>query len=331
MKRAMNPVVVVVVAATMIVAGCMSMTIDEGTAFAPPKPPYANPAKDAAEMQTRWLEQAESAMAKGDIVIAADPAGGTIVRYSPAAKAARPSPDFHRQDGFWIAGAQKIAWSHYRALDAAPGAPLIVHCAGNAGDRYNSSEGYARKGLQFGALIAFDYPGYGDSSGKPRSETLEAIAPVVRAEALAAAKGRPLVFWGHSLGGFICARLAAQTPEAAGLVLETTARDAASVAKAWTPWYASSIVRVSVAPSLAGYDVAADAVKFGGPVLVIGAAKDKVLPVHLARALHATIAAQSKTATYLELPQARHSDVSAQPDLKVRAAPFFAELSKAGQ
>ena len=220
------------------------------------------------------------------------------------------------------------SWTLYTSVAAdgaerGPDRPLVVHCAGNAGDRYNSGGRYAQKALPWADVLVFDYPGYGDTPGPASAANFESVGRALSEHIVTLSQDRKLVFWGHSLGGFVCARLAATIPTTDGLVLETTAPTAAAVAQAWTPSYARLFVRTSVVPSLASYDVVADAAKVKGPVLVLGAAKDQVLSVALARQVAEDLRVRIPNVTYIEFQNARHEDVPDQPNFNPSINAFF--------
>lgn len=243
----------------------------------------------------------------------------------PLAQMREAVPDAEARHGFVGEGDARIAYTVVSRASTAADArrPLIVYCGGNSGDRYNSGVFYALKALPYGDVMLLDYPGYGDSPGVPNSARLDAMAQPVSALAVSLAGERPLVFWGHSLGGFVCTRMVRITPQTDGVVLEATARRAIDVAKAWRPWFATPFVRLHVADSLASYDVAGALSDFHGPVLVLGARRDDTLPVPLARALADALRAQGSRVTYVEFAQARHMDISRQPDFPAAASSFF--------
>jgi pimeloyl-ACP methyl ester carboxylesterase len=192
-------------------------------------------------------------------------------------------------------------------LDAGP---LIVSCFGNASDRYEHGVDYVAKIAPYGQVLLWDYPGYGDSSG---AATVDAVARVTAAlvpliEARAA--GRPILYWGHSLGGFVCSNLAAQTGQLAGIILETTAPSIRSVAAAWTP--ESIPLRVTFDEDLLQYDIPEALAGVDVPILIIGAGRDRVLPVALSRELAEAL----PNAAYLELPMATHFSAGFDPYTK---------------
>jgi pimeloyl-ACP methyl ester carboxylesterase len=309
-------------------SACVSVTVDERTAFAPPKREQG-PATSVAELDTRVTARLKGWADQGRLRLDPEPSGGTRITYlqteaqRAAGQSALPTSVF--TNGFIDDGKTRVAWTFYRAPDApaASPRPLVVHCAGNAGDRYNSGPVYASKVMPWADVLIFDYPGYGDTPGPASAANFEAAAQGLITHVTGLSQNRKLVFWGHSLGGFVCSRLAALTPGADGLVLETTAPNAAAVARAWTPSYARLFVRANVAPSLQSYDVVAASAQVSGPVLVLGATKDETLPVTLARQVADGLKARNARVTYQEYPDAKHHNVSAQKGFADTVADFF--------
>lgn len=272
-----------------------TVSIDEGSVFRPQ--PHPEPA-ETAEQLSRW----------------------------PLAQLRGVVPSAEARHGFLETGAGRIAYTVVSKPGDEP-RPLIVYCGGNSGDRTNSGVFYALKALPYGDVVLFDYPGYGDSPGEPSAEAIEAMAPSVARLAADLAGERPLVFWGHSLGGFICSRIASETAAADAVVLEATARNALEIAEAWRPWFTVPFVRLSIEDSLAAFDVAETLSGFHGPVLVLGARRDRTLPVRLSRDLVTALRTNGARVTYVEFPRAQHLDITRQPNFPGVAAPFFASLA----
>lgn len=274
---------------SLLAGGCLTVEVSERTVFFPPK------------------REAKTAIAEELRLPGEETLAGAV------------------RHGFLGEGEARIAYT----LVAAPGEnrPLVVHCGGNSADRFGSGLTYANKVLPFGDVLMFDYPGYGDSGGKPSASAFEAAIVQVRAFAVAEAGARPLVFWGHSLGGFICGELAAQAPGADALVLETTARNAREVTAAITPWWAKPLARPEIAPSLAGYDNVSGLRGFNGLVLVIGASKDKTLPVRLSRSLARGLKQSDHRVTYLELKGAGHTTAPKHANFTPEVRAFWDTIS----
>lgn len=312
-------------------AGCIPITIDEGSVFYPPQREGAK-ATDPVSLTDRWLAHANAINFATPQTISR-PAPDTV-RLSPVDASAR----FIGMDArHFQAGpeGQRIAFKLSVPVAGAAGAdklvpgavrPVIVTCGGNATDRYNAGVFYAQKALRWGDVLHFDYPGYGDSQGEPSAEGFESGIDVVRAEVARVAAGRPVIYWGHSLGGFVCTDLAVGTPGLAGIIIETSARNATEVARGWTPLWAKPIARVRVAESLAGYDNATTAATARVPVLVLGAGQDDTLPVELSRALSEALRELGAPVTYVEFPEALHWNVPRQPTFTATLDNFFQSL-----
>ena len=194
-----------------------------------------------------------------------------------------------------------------------PSRPMILHCGGNASDRYESGVLYAQKMISFADVLMFDYPGYGDSTGKASANSLraanQALADYVNMEMSAR---RPLVLWGHSLGGFVCADMVERLEHVDGIILEATATNAEDVSKAVIPWYAKVFIRARTAESLDAYDMVETLKATNAPILILGAAKDKTLPVQLSRKLSTELQAAGRDVTYAEFPNANHISIPTQ-------------------
>ena len=208
--------------------------------------------------------------------------------------------------------------------------PLAVHCGGNASDRFESGALYAQKIISFADVLMFDYPGYGDSSGRADAQSLRAanrmIADYVKSDFAAR---RPLILWGHSLGGFVCADMVQHFGRVDGIILETTATNAQDVSEAVVPWYAKIFVRPQVAESLSAYDMVETLKDVEAPILILGAAKDKTLPVELSRKLAEGLTSAGRDLTYIEFSEGNHISVPTQTNYHAVIDGFVARLNKA--
>lgn len=215
-----------------------------------------------------------------------------------------------------------------RVERAGQGRPLVVHCGGNASDRYESGALYAQKIILFADVLMFDYPGYGESTGRADAQSLKhankMIADYVKSEI---SPGKELVLWGHSLGGFVCADMAKSFGKIDGLVLEATATNAEDVSEALIPWYAKLFVRPRVSESLNAYDMTESLKTLNAPILILGAAKDKTLPVELSRKLAENLNEAGREVTYVEFREGNHISIPTQPAYQSTIARFISGLA----
>lgn len=128
-------------------------------------------------------------------------------------------------------------------------------------------------------VLAIDYRGYGLSAGVPteRGLTLDAEA-AARHAAAARTAGRPLVYWGRSLGGPVAA-VAARAAAPDALVLESTFPDKASVVRS------NPVFRLLNALSSYRFDTVGTLRGFDRPVLVVHGDSDTIIPYALGREL----------------------------------------------
>jgi pimeloyl-ACP methyl ester carboxylesterase len=158
---------------------------------------------------------------------------------------------------------------------------LLVHGrSGNVATRADIVRRFAADGF---GILAFDYRGYGASTGSPSEEGLAEDAVAAR-EWLASqrVRGRRIVIVGQSLGNPAAAKAAAVRP-VAGLVLVspfTDLRGAAAARHPWLPirWLPWPVNR---------FDLAAPLSRVTAPVLLVVARGDDLVPRENALALRA--------------------------------------------
>jgi pimeloyl-ACP methyl ester carboxylesterase len=222
-------------------------------------------------------------------------------------------------------GGGRTAITLAKAANGPANEPLIVFCGGNAWDRINRGAAYLDKLLPWGEVLLFDYPGYGDSTGLPYASSFDAVFKDMAPWLDGLGRDRPLVLWGHSIGGLVCSRLASQSREVDALVLETTAKSPDRIAKDKT--WAIPVVDVQVRGDWKDFDAPKMLAGFSGPILVVGAGKDRTLPAPLARELAATLEGEGLKVTYREYAKAGHLNATLNSDFAKDALVFFQSLS----
>ena len=181
----------------------------------------------------------------------------------------------------WLerAGVRTEAW-FLPARTGMPGpAALILFAHGNGELIDDWAREFDEPRSWGAAVLLVEYPGYGRSGGAPSEAS---IANAILA-AYDWAGARPdldrarIVAYGRSLGGGAACRLASER-EVAALVLESTFTSVRALAR-----------RLGVPGILVRdpFDNLARVAAFRGPTLVIHGARDELIPVEQARALHA--------------------------------------------
>jgi hypothetical protein len=145
-----------------------------------------------------------------------------------------PSPevqdvDLKAQDGNAI-----HAW--WWPVPGARGA--LLYCHGNAGNLSHRGPGLADLRERLGeAVLIFDYPGYGKSSGRPNEQSCYRAAEAAYDWLVKTQKIDPenIILYGGSLGGGVAVELASKRKHRA-LVLVSTFTSAPDVAQNLYPW-----------------------------------------------------------------------------------------------
>ncbi len=296
---------------TTLLSGCFEEEIDESVVFKP----RSVEVKATDTSQMKLSNEISLVQPTSDELIAAR----GYAAHLPASL----------DHGFWELDDQRIAWTMVNSVTSAENEakrPLFVHCFGNASDRVKDGVWTAKKSLAWGDVLLFDYPGYGDSNGTATSESMYAMQREISDRIDELGADRPIVLWGHSLGGFVCSELARSSRETDLVVLEATALNVREVAKAWKPWYLP-FIGVDIKDSLDDYDNARALAHFKGPIIVLGAKKDETLPVGLARSLRKALKKRDLDMTYFEFKKAEHSTIPDQHNYWKRLNPVLKEVA----
>jgi pimeloyl-ACP methyl ester carboxylesterase len=222
-------------------------------------------------------------------------------------------------------GGVRIALAHARAANAKEREPLIVHCGGAGADMINRGVYYVNKIAPWGELLMWDYPGFGHSLGTPTADSFDRVFAEMAPWIDAQAKGRPLVIWGHSIGGLVCARLASKSREVDAIILETTALSTTRLAKDKT--WAIPVIDAQVQGEWKTFDIPQMLDGFSGPVLVIGAGKDNTLPAPLAREVDKALKDGDLNVTYVEYAEMGHLNATVNSGFAADGAAFFASIT----
>jgi uncharacterized protein len=150
-------------------------------------------------------------------------------------------------------------------------------------------------------VVAFDYRGYGLSTGRPSERGLYRDADAIVEHAWRRGDRRePMVYWGRSLGTAVAA-YAATVRRPDGIVLESGFPDARSLLRSSPPMMFLSLFSTYRFPT-------ADLMRRAhAPALVVHGDRDAVVPYELGRNLFERIDAPKQ---FLTIPGGDHNDVS---------------------
>ncbi len=165
-------------------------------------------------------------------------------------------------------------------------------------------------------VLAFDYRGYGVSTGRPTESGVYRDADAIldhvstmlggsrpfdsaQSRPFDSAQGRPIVYWGRSLGTAIAAYAASRKPPD-GIVLEAGFPDARAVVRT------SPLLALLSVFSTYRFATAEWLDRVQAPALVIHGDADQVIPFALGRALFERL---KGVKTFVAIPGGDHNDV----------------------
>jgi len=192
-----------------------------------------------------------------------------------------------------------------------PGA--IIYFGGNAERIENMRDEFA-KWFPQSSVYLVPYRGYGASEGTPSEDALLSDALAVFDQVQARQQGAPIVVIGRSLGSSVASHVASQRP-VAKLALITPFDSMTSVAQSHYPWLPLRWLMQD------RYESTRYLSNYAGPVLVIRASKDEVIP---AASTDRLIASMAKPPQVVDLPEATHNSVDQDPGFGRALSAFVA-------
>jgi pimeloyl-ACP methyl ester carboxylesterase len=159
----------------------------------------------------------------------------------------------------------------------------VVLCFLGNGEDLRSGVEWCLVWRQYGlGAVVVEYPGYGESGGRPGVASFHAAgaAGFARAKALADEAGGRLFAFGNSIGSFVAVRVAAEQPDAfAGVVLRAPPGDLPAVSQALYPFVPAGLLLRH------RFDAFPDAARVRVPVLVLHGDADRTVPLRFGRRL----------------------------------------------
>ncbi|HEY4322182.1 MAG TPA: alpha/beta fold hydrolase [Gemmatimonadales bacterium] len=232
-----------------------------------------------------------------------------VADYDPPAELSVPASDLVEVS--FRAGADTLYgfYFHHTGTDGYPRTVLLSH--GRNGNVARPPEWSRATAIYFGGfdVLAYDYRGYGRSTGTSVSEATidsDATAALAYLQGTLGVPDSELILYGHSIGATPTLALAERVGGGSAVVLESAFTSAQEMARTAT------LVDAPVSWFLRGsFDNIDQLPRIHLPVLILHGTLDPEVPVSQAAELYAR-AGQPK---YLKIfPRAAHDDISEQPD-----------------
>ena len=189
---------------------------------------------------------------------------------------------------------------------------VVFYCHGNYGNiSYN--DGIIRPLVEEGfAVLAWDYPGFGHSNGKPTHINIAEMGQRVWDELIGRedVKGRKIILFGFSIGAQSAAKLARDNRDrVSGLVLDAGMKSFTDMALVFSPEEAHPMIRQYV---VSPYSSIEDVTYLDGmPKLILHSQEDKIAPFSHSEAVYEN-AADPKT--FREYPGGHIGGLIAEPE-----------------
>ena len=219
---------------------------------------------------------------------------------------------------------------HTVRIDSGTSRPLVVFCGGNTFREENQGAKAVEVLTRLGDPLLFDYPGYGASQGTGSRADFDAAEKVLlpRLETLGA--GREVLFIGHSLGGGVCANLAAKTHLPSGLVLAATFGRYSDIKDDLLGWFRGA-VDVKPADDLIAYDAPALLKDYPGPVVVMALTEDEVIAYKVSRRLADDLRQSGRRVRFVTLTGGGHGKILGHPEFQAALTAALKDLEAPAQ
>lgn len=187
---------------------------------------------------------------------------------------------------------------------------LIVFCGGNGFREETQGASTLETLTASGDVLLFDYPGLGMSGGRGSKEdyqeTIDAVAQNI--QELHGKRYETVHFWGHSLGGGICATIAAKIPDKSTLTLMGAFPNDTEAAKAIIATHTklSFLIGAHIADDAMDFDIPHILSHYAGHITVVASQSDETIPFTVSKKLAANLQAGGHQISFIPLQNVSH-------------------------
>ncbi len=193
----------------------------------------------------------------------------------------------------------------------------LVYCGGNAFRQGQYAPALFNAFAPAISIMLFDYPGYGQSTGEATAQEF-AIATELLGGHIAKWQQennfKKIVFWGHSFGGTICARLAGNYPLNSTLVLESTYNSLQSLATSKAGIF-KNIITVNFDADAPDFHIDQSLKNYPHPIALLKSSNDPITPPEESEQLAKLLLKQGKTVSLVNMGAIHHREVLFYPCL----------------
>lgn len=227
-----------------------------------------------------------------------------------------------KHTGSLIAPTGTVQLTHFKQDEATK--PLILYCGGSSFDVTQHGDKIAYMLQSFGDALIWNYPGTGTSEGRPTGDNVRAAGAAVLSALMDYRRpNQDVVFWGYSLGGFVCADMTDGSDLVQGLILEATAPSTGEGVAAYSSQIAGGLIKLSLSDKAKNVDISETLRDAPFPTLVMSAGKDTIFPVELSQTLVSRLTANGSDVTYIEYENATHYSIPIQSNFVKDVSAFL--------
>jgi uncharacterized protein len=214
-----------------------------------------------------------------------------------------------------------LAYTLWTAPEPGPPAQagvVVLHGAGSCKENHHD---YARAAVATGlAAICFDQRGHGETGGRLDGRAIDDVVAIAgRLRAAIGGDGAPVALRGSSMGGYLA--IVAAAPARAGAVVAVCPAGAGGLARSLArDDLGFEADRASVAPLLAGHELAPALASLPAPLLLLHAQGDEVVPVEHSRELARSLGPAG--GRLIEVPGGHHRSIQHDQELQAVSLRF---------